>query len=274
MPYTLTRSDGSVLMVIPDQTIDKTETSLALVGKGAVNYGTDFAENFVKLLENFAHINPPPKPLTGQLWYDTSTTTLKLYDGGIWRSVVGNTAVEALPGTIPERDNHGQIAATAFVGNLQGNATTAGRWQNARAITLTGDVEGSVNLDGSRNVELNTIVRHAAQTDRAFAADRLTNPRRIQLTGQATGSVIFDGTQDVSISVTLTGGPAGAPINGMRRVNAGTVNAQAGQTVRAPGGAFFSGVYVENGPNGYQNLRFVCEYIQYNVNGTWYTVGT
>ena len=48
------------------------------------------------------------------------------------------------------------IVSSKFTGNLIGNADTASKWKDARTITLTGDVTGSVSLDGSSNVTLTT----------------------------------------------------------------------------------------------------------------------
>ena len=54
-------------------------------------------------------------------------------------------------------DNHNfGIISSKFTGNLIGNADTASKWKDARTITLTGDVTGSVTLDGSSNVTLTT----------------------------------------------------------------------------------------------------------------------
>lgn len=47
-------------------------TSLDLVGPGYSNYGLDTAQNFLKILENFASPLSPPNAIKGQLWYDTS----------------------------------------------------------------------------------------------------------------------------------------------------------------------------------------------------------
>lgn len=53
-------------------------TSLDLVGPGYTNYGLDTAQNFLKLLENFAGPNPPINAIKGQLWYDTSNPSRKV----------------------------------------------------------------------------------------------------------------------------------------------------------------------------------------------------
>jgi hypothetical protein len=76
--YTLTFSDPTNTDVIEilGTTVgsgkNNYSTSLDLVGSGYVNYGKDIAQNFVKVLENFAGPNPPVNAIKGQIWYDTS----------------------------------------------------------------------------------------------------------------------------------------------------------------------------------------------------------
>jgi len=86
MPYTIPFTNplnprGSSL-TIPDGYFNDS-TSLKLLGKNYPGYGSAIAENFLHLLENFAS---PTQPLTGksvvgQLWYDTGSTQLKVFDG-------------------------------------------------------------------------------------------------------------------------------------------------------------------------------------------------
>jgi len=81
MPYTLNKTNGTILTDILDNSIDRTTTDLALIGKNTPNYGEHFNENFIKLLENFASDEAPRSPIQGQLWFDTSDNSLKIYDG-------------------------------------------------------------------------------------------------------------------------------------------------------------------------------------------------
>ena len=50
------------------------------------------------------------------------------------------------------------LTTTTFSGALSGNATTASTWENARTITLGGDLSGSVSIDGSTNVTLTATI--------------------------------------------------------------------------------------------------------------------
>lgn len=91
MPYIINRYDGTELTVLEDGSINTT-TSLGLIGRNYFGYGEQQNENFVFLLENFANVNPPARPLKGQTWFDTSENLLKIYDGNLW-IVVGSASV-------------------------------------------------------------------------------------------------------------------------------------------------------------------------------------
>jgi hypothetical protein len=72
------------------------DTSLEFVGQGYANYGIAYAQNFLKLLENFSSPYAPEQPIEGQLWYDTSDPerkVLRVYNGsgtsGRWPSASG-----------------------------------------------------------------------------------------------------------------------------------------------------------------------------------------
>lgn len=54
------------------------------------------------------------------------------------------------------------VQASNVTASLNGNGNTAARLQNARNITLTGDVTGTVSFDGSQNVSISTTVASAA----------------------------------------------------------------------------------------------------------------
>ncbi len=88
MPYTINRYNGQVIATVADGTIDST-TDLKFIGKNYAGYGEVQNENFLFLLENFANTNQPPKPLAGQLWYDSGNSKLKFYDGSKFRTTGG-----------------------------------------------------------------------------------------------------------------------------------------------------------------------------------------
>lgn len=78
--YTLRFSDPSKTntITINGPIKNNYSTSLDLVGPGYVAYGEAIAQDFLKLLENFASPNAPLNPIEGQLWYDTSNPNRKV----------------------------------------------------------------------------------------------------------------------------------------------------------------------------------------------------
>jgi hypothetical protein len=91
MAYLINRYNGQQLIVLEDGTVD-VSTSINLVGRNYTGYGELQNENFVYLLENFANTSPPPRPISGQMWYSTLTKNLSVYDGTVWKGV-GSAAV-------------------------------------------------------------------------------------------------------------------------------------------------------------------------------------
>ncbi len=96
MPYAINRYNGSELVVLQDGTLDTT-TSIGLLGRNYVGYGEIQNENFVYLLENFAGVNPPARPLEGQSWYDSANNRLNAFDGTSWIPVGSAIVSETSP---------------------------------------------------------------------------------------------------------------------------------------------------------------------------------
>lgn len=96
MAYQINKFDTSLLTTLEDGTIDQT-TDLKLIGKNYAGYGEIQNENFVFLLENFAGANQPPRPIAGQMWYDTNNSKLKFYDGAKFKTTGGAEVSAAAP---------------------------------------------------------------------------------------------------------------------------------------------------------------------------------
>jgi len=108
MPYQIDHFDqpnnGSI--TVNDLDLNQT-TDLSFVGKNLPGYAQAIGENFLHLLENFASsfIDRPTKPVLGQLWYDTGTTSsppqpqLKVWDSTKWVAAGNVTKSIARPTT-------------------------------------------------------------------------------------------------------------------------------------------------------------------------------
>ena len=105
MAYQINKTDGSKLVEVADGTINSAASSLTLIGKNFSGFGEYINENFVKLLENFANVEEPTGTLVaGQLWFDTSLNSLKVYTGTEWRSVGSANLADNQPATLRAGD--------------------------------------------------------------------------------------------------------------------------------------------------------------------------
>jgi len=118
MPYQIQFTDNTnpnkPPITVADGTINNTSTSLTFVGQNYPGYASILGNDFLHLLENFASATSPSFPVQGQLWYDTGTNILKVYDGVTW-STAGSLKKSA---TSPSVSN-------SLAGDLWANTTTS-----------------------------------------------------------------------------------------------------------------------------------------------------
>jgi len=139
MSYTIYKTNGIQLLTLLDGTLNN-QYGINLVGKNYINYGTVQNESFVYLLENFASGTAPAYPLTGQLWYNTASNAISVFDGTTFNALVGanqlggglaalNTALLANVATLQSAIQFNAASQTANAG-VQANQITS-LWANA-----------------------------------------------------------------------------------------------------------------------------------------------
>lgn len=135
MPYIVnfTDRDNKSPITVFDNT-SNVDTSLSFPGRNVTGYGQIIAENFLKLLENFAGPDQPINPVEGQLWYDTESGLLQLYDNVNWRAASGIQKGITAPDV--EESNVGELWVDTT--NQQLRIFTGTRW------LLVGPSESSV----------------------------------------------------------------------------------------------------------------------------------
>jgi len=89
--------DGSLRTTIADGAIDST-TSIAMPGRGYLNYGEPVNQDMLWVMQNFANTSAPIAPIAGQLWYNTSNQILYVYNGTAWLSASGAIISVTNPG--------------------------------------------------------------------------------------------------------------------------------------------------------------------------------
>ena len=157
------------------------------------------------------------------------TQTTELTSGDIADQTSDNEPLK-----IVKRDSNGDFQARIITQTLDGNQATATKLKTQRTISLSGQVTGSQDFDGSGQITIettmpdilnqtnqatpSTLVKRDANGDfqarkvvqdltgNQDTATKLKTPQTIQLSGFVTGSQTFDGSQGITINTTKQAG--------------------------------------------------------------------
>ena len=138
MAYTIYKSNGAAI-TISDNTFND-DLDLRLVGKNRTGYGAAVNQNFVRLLENFSNGTAPNNPTAGQLWWDSSNNTLKVWNGA-WKTVSGMQVSNSQP-SLPAVGNFWYDTLNEELKFWNGTL-----WQ-----TVAGDEITAINITATANV--------------------------------------------------------------------------------------------------------------------------
>lgn len=100
MAYQINKTDGTIVATVADGQIDNLSTDITLIGKNYSGFGEALNENFIKLLENFSSTTAPTQPIRGQIWFDSSESKLKIYNGSDFVPVSSATIASSQPETL------------------------------------------------------------------------------------------------------------------------------------------------------------------------------
>ena len=100
MAYNIQKTDNTTLITVNDTELNN-DFGITLVGRNYSGYGVYLNDNFVRLMENFAKSSPPLRPLAGQLWFDTTTKTINVYNGAGFKQLAPMNVGAAEPAAGP-----------------------------------------------------------------------------------------------------------------------------------------------------------------------------
>jgi len=209
MAYTINRTDGTAITTITDGTVDNT-TSVQLFGKSFSGFGEGLNENLVKLLENSASTSAPSAPLKGELWMDTSTNQLKVYDGTSFKPSAGAKSQNSAPTTPSagdlwhDSDNDQLYVHTGSAFQLVGPVYTAGQtlsgWKIETLASAGGNkVVSSMYAGNTRVAILSKEDFTPSVTQTGFAAVKAG------FTLNSTLGAVFDGTSTQASQILVSG---------------------------------------------------------------------
>ena len=209
MAYTINKTDGTVVATITDGTVD-TSTSLQLFGKSYSGFGEGLNENLVKLLENTASTSAPTAPLRGQLWMDTNTNQLKVYDGSSFKPTGGAKAQASEPTSASAGDlwidsDDDQVyvytgSAWLLVGPVYTSGQTLSGWKIETLASSGGNkVVSSMYAGNTRVAILSKETFTPSDTQTGFASIKAG------LTLNSTLGAVFEGTNTQAATIDTSG---------------------------------------------------------------------
>ena len=209
MAYTINKTDGTVVTTITDGTVDNT-TSLQLFGKSYSGFGEGLNENLVKLLENAASTAAPTAPLKGELWFDTTTNQLKVYDGTSFKPTGGSKSSATQP-TSPSAGDLWHDTA-----NDQLSVYTGSAWLLVGPVYTSGQTLSGFKIETLASAGGNKVVSsmYAGNTRVAILSKETFTPTVTQtgfasikagLTLNSTLSAVFDGTNTQAANIDVSG---------------------------------------------------------------------
>ena len=116
------------------------------VTDGAVKVSKDNAANATDFGLYGQYVENSTTKYAGLLWDASESSKFRLFHGN-----------QSEPTTTVDTSGTGHSQGI-LIADLEGNANTASQLMNARTISLTGDVTGSVSFDGSGNVSLASTI--------------------------------------------------------------------------------------------------------------------
>jgi hypothetical protein len=96
MAYNITLTDGSAFATIADGTIN-TAVVLLWLAKTTLAMVYFWMKTLSRCWRTFQIHTAPPTPLTGQIWWDSGNSLLKVYNGTIWKTISAATASGTAP---------------------------------------------------------------------------------------------------------------------------------------------------------------------------------
>lgn len=146
---------GQVVYVVPSGEV---ESTLTLFGKSTMNIAQYVAQNVFNLTENFASATTPPDPIVGQLWFDTTSNALMLFDNSLSFNYVSEQAIPQTANTFFAGPTTGSPAGPTFRALVAADmptsvvqsvslATTGGLFGASNTFTVTsGAASGTLTL--------------------------------------------------------------------------------------------------------------------------------
>lgn len=169
-------------------------TSIDLTGNQLINASFE---------QRTADPAPSAADFEGRMYYNTSSNTVRIFDGTSWIAVGAITAVNGTTNEVEVSTTNGVVTVSlpaTINADTTGNAATATKLATSRTIELTGDVTGSASFDGSANASITATI---AANSVALGTD--TTGDYVASVGAGTGISVSGTGEGAAVTVSNTG---------------------------------------------------------------------
>jgi len=160
MAYQIFKTNGDFLTSISDGTLNTTSTSVGLPGRNYSGYGNVLDTNFVHIIENFASNTVPDNPITGQLWYNTSSGKMYICPSDGESNAAAWNEIAQSGGSGNTTFGNVTVNGTLTAGNVYANSGTIGGNTgnfNYLNVSVLGTL-GNANITTGNITTLNTTL--------------------------------------------------------------------------------------------------------------------
>jgi hypothetical protein len=208
--YSFTLSNGATSVVVTEGSVDNRYT-IPLLGQNTTNYGESVAQALMWSLENFAHTTAPGTGsidrLIGQLWYNTTSNAMQVWNGGSWDEILTNTggAASITGNLLPAVDSTYDIGSTSgplrwrygYFDNLSvSNGSSTGQVTADLLVTSSNATSPALKITGTTYTTTTFGDIYVDGTDLWFVNGGGT-PVNLSATA---GTIALDSLEDVSVA--------------------------------------------------------------------------
>lgn len=168
MPYNITKTDNTTLITVNDTELNN-DFGVTLVGRNYSGYGVYLNDNFVRLMENFANGSPPIRPIPGQLWFNSTSKTINIYNGAGFKTLapmaVSPSEPDAAPRTVGD--------LWWDLENLQLKAYTSSTFGHVSTMAVANTTE--IRIDNTSDLQIGDFVTSAGGNITLATGSRVEN---------------------------------------------------------------------------------------------------
>ena len=200
MSTNIIKTNGEILTVLQDNTVDTNSSSIILVGRNIYGYGSYIESSMIRILENFCNTTSPLNPLTGQEWFNSTSNKMTYYNNE-WINILDNNDLVTINTSISNLQN--QLGdANALISGIQSSISNI----EGEITNLTSEIKSNYDLLNSnltvltsRVTALETNIKNYLPLSGGEMTGTIIVDSKYGITNKNGGGVIFNDQGNIDI---------------------------------------------------------------------------